>query len=154
MVTAKSDNLSASLEDYLEAILNLTNESNVARSRDIAERLGVSRASVTGALRVLKKKGLANYKPYDYVTLTKSGRVAAAEIVNKHNILRSFFVDVLGVESDIAQRAACKAEHELGPEIIEKLLCFIEFVTRSSKNGRDLANEFQKFCNKKNRMTK
>ncbi len=154
MFAAKRHNLSASLEDYLEAILNLTNESNVARSRDIAEQLGVSRASVTGALRVLKKKGLANYKPYDYVTLTKSGRTAAAEIVNKHNILKSFFVNVLGVESDVAQQAACKAEHELGPEIIEKLLCFIEFVTQSSKNGCDLADEFQKFCNKKNRMTK
>ncbi len=150
MATAKSDNLSASLEDYLEAILNLTRESNVARSRDIAELLGVSRSSVTGALRVLKKKGLANYKPYDYVTLTESGRIAAAEIANKHNILKSFFVNVLGVESDVAQQAACKAEHSLGPGIIEKLLCFIEFVTQSSKNGCDLVDEFQKFCNKKN----
>lgn len=134
------------MEDYLEAILNLTNESNFARSKDIAKSLGVSQASVTGALRVLKKKGLANYKPYDYVTLTEPGRAAAAEIATKHNILKSFFVDVLGVESDVAQQAACKAEHTLGPEIIAKLLCFIEFVTQSSKNGCDLADEFQKFC--------
>lgn len=146
MSTAKSNNLSASLEDYLEAILNLAGDSNFARSKDIAKLLGVSRASVTGALRVLKKKGLANYKPYDYVTLTKSGRATAAEIANKHNILKSFFVNVLGVETDIAQKAACKAEHSLGPGIITKLLCFIEFVTQSSKNGCDLANEFQKFC--------
>ena len=146
IVTTKSNNLSASLEDYLEAILNLANESNFARSKDIAKSLGVSQASVTGALRVLKKKGLANYKPYDYVTLTEPGRAAAAEIATKHNILKSFFVDVLGVESDVAQQAACKAEHTLGPEIIVKLLCFIEFVTQSSKNGCDLADEFQKFC--------
>lgn len=150
MVTAKSDNLSASLEDYLEAILNLTNESNVARSKDIAKLLGVSRSSVTGALRVLKKKGLANYKPYDYVTLTESGRIVAVEIANKHNILKSFFVNVLGVETDVAQKAACKAEHSLGPGIIAKLLCFIEFVNQNSKNGRDLVKELQKFCNKKN----
>ena len=134
------------MEDYLEAILNLANDSNFARSKDIAKLLGVSRASVTGALRVLKKKGLANYKPYDYVTLTKSGRSAAAEIANKHDILKSFFVNVLCVETDIAQQAACKAEHALGQEIIAKLLCFIEFVTQSSENGCDLANEFQKFC--------
>jgi len=146
MTAAKSNNLSASLEDYLEAILNLANESNFARSKDIAKSLGVSRASVTGALRVLKKKGLANYKPYDYVTLTESGRAAAAEIATKHNILKSFFVDVLGVESDVAQQAACKAEHTLGPVIIAKLLRFIDFVTQSSKNGCDLADEFQKFC--------
>ncbi len=134
------------MEDYLEAILNLANDSNFARSKDIAKLLGVSRASVTGALRVLKKKGLANYKPYDYVTLTKSGRATAAEIANKHNILKSFFVNVLCVETDIAQQAACKAEHALGQEIIAKLLCFIEFVSQSSENGCDLANEFQKFC--------
>jgi DtxR family Mn-dependent transcriptional regulator len=108
--------------------------------------LGVSRSSVTGALRVLKKKGLANYKPYDYVTLTESGQVAAAEIARKHNILKAFFVNVLGVEPDLAQQAACQAEHALGPEIIARLLCFIDFVTQAGKNGYDLAAEFQQFC--------
>ena len=141
-------NLSASLEDYLETILNLASESNFARSKDIAKSLGVSRASVTGALRVLKKKGLANYKPYDYVTLTDSGRIAASEIARRHKILKSFFINVLGVNTDVAQQAACKAEHELDPEIIAKLLCFIEFVTESSNNGHNLADEFQKFYNK------
>jgi DtxR family Mn-dependent transcriptional regulator len=145
----KKQNLSASLEDYLEAILNIINKTNVARSRDIAESLGVSRASVTGALRVLKEKGLANYKPYGYVTLTESGQAAATEVARKHNILKSFFIDVLGVKSEVAQKAACKAEHELGPEIIQKLLCFIEFVTQSNNNGRDLADEFQNFCKKR-----
>jgi len=146
MAIAKNDSLSASLEDYLEAIFDLAGESDAARSKDIAKRLGVSRSSVTGALQVLKKKGLANYKPYDYVTLTEPGRTAAAEIAKKHNILKSFFVDVLGVEADIAQQAACKAEHELGPGIIDRLLCFIEFVTQSSKSGYDLAEGFKKFC--------
>jgi len=51
MAAAQSANLSASLEDYLEAIFNLAGESNIARSKDIAKLLGVSRASVTGALR-------------------------------------------------------------------------------------------------------
>jgi len=148
MVAAKNENLSASLEDYLEAILNLASESNFARSKDIAKLLSVSRSSVTGALRVLKKKGLANYKPYDYVTLTESGRAAAAEIARKHKILKSFFINVLGLGTDLAQKAACKAEHALGPRIITKLLCFIEFVTQSDKNGHDLADEFQKFCKK------
>lgn len=136
------------MEDYLEAIYNLANESNIARSKDIAKSLGVARSSVTGALRVLKQKGLANYKPYDYVTLTESGQAAAAEIVKKHNILKSFFINVLGIEPDIAQQAACKAEHALGPGIIEKLLSFIEFVTQSGEKGHDLLNEFRKFCNK------
>jgi DtxR family Mn-dependent transcriptional regulator len=147
-MTAENVSLSASLEDYLEAIFNLAKESNIARSKDIAKSLGVSRASVTGALRVLKEKGLANYKPYDYVTLTKTGRQTAAEVAKKHKILKSFFVGVLGIEPNTAQEAACKAEHALGPEIIARLLCFIDFVGQSSKNGCDLADQFQKFCKK------
>jgi len=146
MVAAKDNNLSASLEDYLEAIFNIAGQSRFARSKDIAKLLGVSKSSVTGALRVLKKKGLANYKPYDYVTLTETGRAAAAEIVRKHNILKSFFTNVLGVKPDDAHKAACKAEHALGPGIISKLLCFIAFVTESNKNGYDLAGQFQEFC--------
>lgn len=149
MVSAKSDNLSASLEDYLEAIFNLAGQSNMARSKDIAKSLNVSKSSVTGALRLLKKKGLANYRPYDYVTLTDAGKSAAAEVVRKHNILKSFFVDVLGVDRDIAQQAACRAEHTLGQGVIARLLCFIEFITRSNKNGYDLTDKFKQFYKKR-----
>ena len=146
MASAKSNKLSASLEDYLEAIFNLAGESDVARSKDIAKLLGVSKSSVTGALRALKQKQLVNYKPYDYVTLTEAGKTAAAKITRKHNILKSFLADVLGIDADIAHRAACKAEHALGAEVIAKLLNFIEFVTQENKNGYDLASKFSKFC--------
>jgi len=146
MAAATNSGLSASLEDYLEAIFNIACESRIARSKDIAKSLGVSKSSVTGALRALKEKGLANYKPYDYVTLTKAGEAAAAEIARKHDILKSFFVNILGIEASIAQEAACKVEHALGPRIITRLLSFIEFVTESSKNGRDVAGEFKRFC--------
>jgi DtxR family Mn-dependent transcriptional regulator len=146
MTDADSSQLSASLEDYLEAIYNLTVESKVARSKDIAELLDVSKSSVTGALRVLKRRGLANYKPYDYVTLTEAGQAAATEIARKHSILKSFLVNVLGVDLDVAQQAACKAEHALGQQVIERLLCFIEFVTQQNENGYDMADQFRRFC--------
>jgi DtxR family Mn-dependent transcriptional regulator len=149
MVAKKNNDLSASLEDYLEAIFNIARQSKIARSKDIARTLGVSRASVTGALRMLKDKGLANYRPYGYVTLTETGQAAAAEVVRKHDVLKSFFIKVLGVEPDIAQKAACKAEHALGPNIIAKLLCFSEFASESNKKGFDLASEFQRLCSKK-----
>ena len=146
MLTTKNANLSASLEDYLEAIFNVSSQSKVARSKDIAKLLSVSRASVTGALRVLKEKGLANYKPYDSVTLTEAGQAAAAEVARRHNILKSFFVNVLGIKPEIAQNAACKAEHTLGPEVIARLLLFIEFVTKNSEKGYNLTDKFKKFC--------
>jgi DtxR family Mn-dependent transcriptional regulator len=148
MALVADNQLSASMEDYLEAIYNLTGQANVARSRDIAELLDVSKASVTGALRSLKSKGLANYKPYDYITLTEAGEDVAREIVKKHNILKSFFVDVLGIKKEIAQNAACKAEHALGPEVIARLLHFSDFVTQKAEDGFDLTEKFDQFCEK------
>ena len=150
----KNEKLSSSLEDYLEAIYNLAGENNVTRSRDIAENLGVSRASVTGALRSLKEKNLVNYQPYTYISLTKSGRQVASEIANKHEVLKSFFIEILDVKNETAQNAACKAEHALGPDIISRLLNFVEFVSNRNKNGLDIVNEFKKFCKNKNKADK
>ena len=73
---------------------------------------------MTGALQLLRDKGLAHHEPYGCVTLTRQGQAAAREVVQKHDILKSFFVDVLGVENETAQRAACQAEHAFGSEII------------------------------------
>lgn len=149
MVAAKSNNLSASLEDYLEAIFNLAGEPNIARSKDIAKSLGVAKPSVTGALKLLAKKGLVNYRPYGYVTLTDAGVTEAARVAGKHNVIKSFFVNILGVDGEVAQQAACRAEHALGPTVISRLLDFTDFVTKGSRNGRHLADEFKRFRKQK-----
>lgn len=141
--------LSASLEDYLEAIYNLASGDGSVRSKDIADSLGVARASVTGALRALKDRGLAHYRPYGTVSLTEAGQAAAAEVAAKHRVLKSFFVDVLGVHVDAAQKAACRAEHALGSDIIGKLLRFVQFVDELEINGHPLAGEFRQYCKTK-----
>ncbi len=150
-MTAKNkptQKLSASLEDYLEAIYNLQADGEQARSKDIAENLDVSRASVTGALRLLKQKQLVNYQPYDAVTLTNAGKDAAAEVARRHNVLKYFLIKILGVQPEAAQIAACKTEHTLGAETFAKLLAFTEFVREKQKQGQDLAGQFEKFCQK------
>jgi DtxR family Mn-dependent transcriptional regulator len=149
MSPEESRKLSASLEDYLEAIFNLAVGSEGARSKDIAQTLGVARSSVTGALQLLCEKGLANHEPYGCITLTHPGRAAAREVARKHEVLTSFFVNVLGVEKEAAQRAACRAEHALGQEVIGRLVSFIDYVAASGRNGRDVAGEFQRFCKRR-----
>lgn len=136
------EKLSASLEDYLEAIYHLTAKNNVARSKDIADTLNVSRASVTGALRALSDKDLVHYKPYAYTTLTEKGRGMAARIVRRHEILARFFEKVLGSEKETAETAACKAEHTLGPEITARLMAFIEFVSQNQGDGDNISQQF------------
>ncbi len=150
MAVKKPAYLSASLEDYLEAIFNLSAQGKVARSKDIAEVLEVSRSSVTGALKTLAEKGLVNYKPYEFITLTGIGSDEAQRVARKHNIIKSFFVNILGVDQNTASKAACRAEHALGSRIVARLLNFIDFVTQNSKNGYDLAREFGRYCDNEN----
>lgn len=143
------DNLSASLEDYLEAILHVTSRNEVARCRDISEALGVSKSSVTGALKTLSEKKLVNYQPYGFATLTQRGRAIAERVAMKHDVIESFFVKILGVDVDSAQEAACKVEHSLGADIIDRLAVFMDFVKEDKKGGRGVGWRFGEYLDGK-----
>jgi len=138
--------LSSSLEDYLEAIYNLVNRYRVARSKDIASDLNVSRASVTNALRHLSNKGLINYDPYQFITLTKKGETKAKQIVRRHEILKEFFVDVLSVDTELADSSACKMEHAISGKVLDKLLLLARFLKVNVKEGKSWVREFNSFC--------
>lgn len=140
-----NEKLSASLEDYLEAIYNLSSDNQIARAKDIAQVLHVAKASVTGALRTLAQRQLINYKPYGYITLTERGRRLAWKIVRRHETLSYFFAQVLGVEMAAAQKAACRTEHTLGPEVTSRMTAFVEFVQKKQADGQDLAQLFQQY---------
>lgn len=122
--------LSSSLEDYLEAIFHIVAQKQAARGKDIAQRLGVNNSSVTGALRVLGEKGLINYAPYDIITLTAEGKRVSEDIIRRHEALHDFFVKVLSVDGEIADRAACDMEHALPAEILGRLTQFLRFIER------------------------
>ena len=147
MATSEPILLSASVEDYLEAIVNLSEGgARTVRSTDIASQLGVSKASVTGALRLLRDKGLALYQPYGAVTLTALGQRLGEEVVQRHRVLTSFFEIVLGVDPEQAQEAACRVEHVVNPKILIRLTRFVEFVGQGRRRGVDVAGEFRRFC--------
>ncbi len=138
--------LSASLEDYLEAIFHLVAEKHVARSRDIARRLKVNRSSVTGALQSLAKKGLVEYEPYEAITLTRGGQVAAKGVVRRHEALRDFLVKVLAVDAAKADQAACRMEHAISGPILERLIRFVEFVEVCPRGGAKWIRGFGYHC--------
>lgn len=125
-----SQQLSASLEDYLEAIFHIVQSKQAARAKDIVERLGVHNSSVTQALRTLSERGLVNYAPYDLVTLTDEGRQAALDVVERHQALRSFLIDVLGLDAQRAEEDACRLEHGISEEVIERLRLLMAYRRR------------------------
>jgi len=118
--------LSASLEDYLEAIYHVVEAKQAARAKDIAARLHVSGSSVTGALHALAKREFINYAPYDVITLTPEGRRIAEDVVRRHRVLRTFFTRVLDVADDEADEAACRMEHAVPRSILERFIAFAE----------------------------
>lgn len=137
------------MEDYLEAILNVADSAGMARSKDIAASVGVARPSVTGALKLLAKKGLVNYRPYGYVALTQAGSAQAAKVAKKHDVIKSFFTEILGVDGPAAQKAACKAEHLLGSAIVSKMGDFTDFAKKQERQGENLMEVLQRFAKAK-----
>ncbi len=138
--------LSASLEDYLETIYHIISEKQVARAKEIATNLKVSRSSVTEAFRSLAQKGLINYAPYEVITLTEEGKEAAEDVIRRHTALKDFFIKVLAVDEKIAEDGACKIEHAAPREIIDRLTQFVNFVEECPRGGVDFVESFSRYC--------
>lgn len=142
----QKETLSASLEDYLGSIYRSQQESGVARSKDIAADLGVQRASVTGALRALSEKGLINYRPYSHVTLTDDGLAAAKELTHRRATLKELFTTILQLDAQTAGENACRVEHAVDPQVIGKLVDFLDFVSRCPRLGADWLKAWSGGC--------
>lgn len=121
-----ADKISASSQDYLEAILELSKENQWIRSVDIAEKLNVSRASVNRAIGILKQAGYIVQERYSQIALTELGACKAQEIKDRHIALKTFLNKMLNVSESIAEEDACKMEHNMSTETLKKLKLYIE----------------------------
>jgi DtxR family Mn-dependent transcriptional regulator len=147
-VTDKKEVLSESLEDYLETILGLEKANKVARVKDIAEKLGVLRGSVTGALKSLAEKGLINYEPYSFITLTRKGASIAKEITRRHQALKDFLHNVLLLDLEKAEQNACRMEHAMDKAAVDRLVQFIEYIYHCPRTGDDWIQAFVNYYSK------
>ena len=117
--------LSQSLEDYLEMVHMLRLANGIARVKDIAAALSVKMPSVAKAILELKKLGLVTQEPYSGVELTEEGRKAAADVLNRHILLKGFLIR-LGVSEAIADKDACSMEHILSAETLSTIEDFMK----------------------------
>ena len=147
-MTTESMHLTASLEDYLEAIFHIVEAKQAARAKDIVLRLGVHNSSVTQALRSLSEKGLVNYAPYDLVTLTPEGARLARDVVRRHRTLKDFLVKVLSLENTAAEEGACKMEHAISGQILDRLVKFVEYFDSCPLNDIHWDEELGYYCNR------
>ena len=122
--------LSRAGEDYLEAIYRISLEGadgdGSVRSVDVAEQLGVSKASVNKALSTLKESGMVTQSRYGRVVLTEEGREYASLVWRAHRALRLFLESDLGVKPEVADEEACLMEHVLSAETMGRLINYLE----------------------------
>jgi len=138
--------VSPRMEDYLETILALLEEKPVARVTEIAEALNVSKPTVTSALRTLAEGKFVEHQTYGYIELTEKGRKAAERVDQRHRLLRRFFEHLLGVSPETAVEDACRAEHYVSRDTLERLTRFIEFIENCPRTGPDWLEHFHCFC--------
>lgn len=118
-------------EDYLECIVRIEAEepdqgTDGIRSVEIAQRLDVSKASVNKAIASLKSQGMVEQAHYGKVRLTEEGRSIGAAVWRRHRMLRAFLTDELGVEFERADEEACKMEHALSEDTMDRWIAHME----------------------------
>ena len=113
-------NIRESGEDYLETILMLCSEHGSARSVDIAARLGVSKPSVSFAMKKMRENGYILMGDDNRITLTPNGEAIARRVLERHDLLCAMLMH-LGVSEETARADACKIEHDLSDETFEAI---------------------------------
>ena len=132
MKDEKNIKLTVSLEDYLEAIYNISCENNTeyVRITDISNRLKKSKPSVNISIKILAKNGYLIHEHYGGIILTEKGIELAKEITFRHNTIKRFFIDVLKIKPDIADKEACCIEHVMSDSSMKKFASYIEAILK------------------------
>lgn len=116
-----TEEVTAVIEEYLEAIYKLQEKSETARTSDIVRMLEVTPGTITNTVERLEKEGYVTHEPYKGVKLTDKGLKIALQVVRRHRLSERLLTDILHVEWDKVHEAACKLEHGITEEIIKPL---------------------------------
>lgn len=122
------------MEDYLESLLMLQAESKPVTVAEISRKMGVKMPSVIYALKKLSEQNLVEYNKRSPIKFTRKGRRLGTGVFRRHEALRLFLVELLGIDPNIAVKDACKMEHFLSPISLERLTKFLDFVLKCPRN--------------------
>lgn len=103
--------LSATVEEYLESIYNMSMEGELVIGARLAEKFGVSAPTVTEMLKRLVRDGYVEMDNKRHVTLTETGNQAAEAVLRRHRLTERFLVDMLGMQWHQVHEEACRLEH-------------------------------------------
>ncbi len=109
-----------SAENYLETVLILSERNGSVRSIDIVNELGVTKPSVSVAMKNLRENGYLSMDPSGYITLTDKGAQIAHTMYERHTLLSDWLI-ALGVSPKTAVEDACRIEHVISAESFQAI---------------------------------
>ena len=115
---------SSSVGDYIKAIWDLGGVGS-ASTKDVADRLLVSPASVSNMFVRLQEMGLVKYERYQGASLTERGRVEALRLIRRHRLIETFLLEHLGYDWQEVHDEAERLEHAVSDEFTERLAAFL-----------------------------
>ena len=117
--------LTAPVEDYLKAIYDIELGGGAAATNDIAQRLAIAPASVSGMVRRLADHGLVAHERYRGVRLTANGRRAALRTLRRHRVIEAYLAEALGYPWDRVHEEAELLEHAASDELVDRMAAAI-----------------------------
>src|SRR2546428_5309842 len=114
--------LSATVEEYLETIYNMSMESEVVIGARLAERFRVAAPSVTEMLKRLVRDGYVEMNSKRHIVLTEAGNKAAEAVLRRHRLTERFLVDMLGMQWHQVHEEACRLEHFISGAVESRVI--------------------------------
>jgi DtxR family Mn-dependent transcriptional regulator len=113
--------ISSTMEEYLENIYRLEEEFGVAKTKLLAELVGVSLGTVTNTTTSLEEQDLVTHEPYKGIKLTETGRSIALDVIRRHRLSERLLTDILKIEWSKVHNHSCKLEHAITSELTKSL---------------------------------
>lgn len=121
MTSRPPETYTAPVENYLKVIYEIERASGAAATTDIAQRLDIAPASVSGMVRRLADQGLLEHERYRGVKLTDEGRRVALRTIRRHRVIESYLMRALGYPWDRVHDEAERLEHAASDELIDRM---------------------------------
>ncbi|MFM9413725.1 metal-dependent transcriptional regulator [Peptococcus simiae] len=121
-----NDEIYESGEDYLECILRLQNRQGEVKSIDVANAMNYSKPSISRAMKILQEKGFIMMDKKKFIHLTDDGLKKAQEVYKRHLLIKEALISLLDVSPETAEQDACRIEHIVSKETIDKLSAKME----------------------------
>jgi DtxR family Mn-dependent transcriptional regulator len=133
--------ITARIEDYLEEIFLLESTGRDITVTDLAERLGITKGTVTTTVQKMVDAGMLNHERYGSLHLTEEGRRKGLLVYRRHEGLRALFHEILGVDRDRSSEMACGMEHYMDAVTEGRLYAMLEFFRRARADKEPWVDE-------------